>query len=176
MDPYLLSISPSKTEVKAQGREPCGQKETSPPGDWGIHNPIRLDHHKVAHAVETGDLRSALNALGRAISDFASVCPQSGSAPMAAAPSGKVGFRTAFNLGDRRYWNLGATILRQRESRRNRIYVCECGSLRFHHLAYSSYTNRRQRRYSQSDAVRGVAKRHANARFRVRTRYPPPGG
>jgi hypothetical protein len=60
--------------LKAKGWEPYGQRVIVPTGEWGIHIPIRLDHHDIAKAMESGDLRSALIPLERAAEDFASVC------------------------------------------------------------------------------------------------------
>jgi len=46
--------------LTAKGWEPYGQKVITPTGEWGIRVPIHLDHHEIAKAMESGDLRSAL--------------------------------------------------------------------------------------------------------------------
>jgi hypothetical protein len=60
--------------LKKNGWEPYGERVIRPTGEWGVRMPIRLDHHKIAEAMESGDLRAALNPLQRAVEDFASVC------------------------------------------------------------------------------------------------------
>lgn len=59
--------------LTAKGWESYGQKVITPTGEWGIRIPIHLDHHEIAKAMESGDLRSALEPLEQAAQDFASV-------------------------------------------------------------------------------------------------------
>jgi hypothetical protein len=60
--------------LRSKEWEPYGQKATKPTGEWGMRIPIRLDHHEIAKAMESGDMRPALIPLERAVKDFASVC------------------------------------------------------------------------------------------------------
>lgn len=60
--------------LKKNGWVPYGERVVRPTGDWGVRIPIRLDHHKVAEAMKSDDLRAALGPLQRAAEDFASVC------------------------------------------------------------------------------------------------------
>jgi hypothetical protein len=60
--------------LKAKGWDRYGQRAIAPTAEWGVHIPIRLDHHEIAKAMESGDLRAALIPLERAIGDFKSVC------------------------------------------------------------------------------------------------------
>jgi len=60
--------------LRSKGWDPYGQRAIKPTGEWGMRIPIRLDHHEVAKALESGDLRPALIPLETAVKDFASVC------------------------------------------------------------------------------------------------------